>query len=44
VRLERKFADWEKQLESRLAVSETISEKTKTDKKHLTKEMQKQVL
>lgn len=42
--LEEKFADWEKQLESKLASSERISEKTKTDKKQFTKEMQKQVL
>jgi hypothetical protein len=42
--LEQKFADWEKQLKSKLAVSGRISEKTKTDKKKLTKEMQKQVL
>ncbi|XP_021931988.1 coiled-coil domain-containing protein 40 isoform X2 [Zootermopsis nevadensis] len=40
--LEEKFADWEKQLESKLASSERISEKTKTDKKQFTKEMQKQ--
>jgi hypothetical protein len=42
--LGRKFADWEKELESKLAVSETISEKIKTDKKQLTKDIQKQVL
>jgi predicted nucleic acid-binding Zn-ribbon protein len=42
--LERQFADWEKQMESELAVSQRISEKTKADNKQLTKEMQKQVL
>lgn len=42
--LERHFADWQKQIESELAVSQRISEKTKADNKQLTKEMQKQVL
>jgi hypothetical protein len=42
--LEQHFADWEKQIESELAVSQRISEKTKADNKQLTKEMQKQVL
>lgn len=44
VHLERHFADWQKQIESELAVSQRISEKTKADNKQLTKEMQKQVL
>jgi hypothetical protein len=42
--LEQHFADWEKQIESELAVSRRISEKTKADNKQLTKEMRKQVL
>jgi hypothetical protein len=42
--LEQQFVDWEKQIESELAVSQRISEKTKADNKQLTKEMQKQVL
>jgi hypothetical protein len=42
--LERQFVDWEKQIESELAVSQRISEKTKADNKQLNKEMQKQVL
>ncbi|XP_069697468.1 coiled-coil domain-containing protein 40 isoform X4 [Periplaneta americana] len=39
--LERQFSDWEKEMESELAVSERISEKTKVDKKKLTEEMHK---
>ncbi|KAJ9573883.1 hypothetical protein L9F63_008743 [Diploptera punctata] len=42
--LERQFADWEKEMESELAVSERIAEKTKIEKKQLTEEMQKQDL
>jgi hypothetical protein len=42
--LERQFVDWEEKMESELAVSERISEKTKIDKRQLTKEMQKKVL
>jgi hypothetical protein len=41
--LEQHFADWQKQIESELAVSQRISEKTKADNKQLTKEMRKQV-
>jgi len=44
VYLEQHFANWQKQIESELAVSQRISEKTKADNKQLTKEMQKQVL
>jgi hypothetical protein len=44
VYLEQQFVDWEKQIESELAVSQRISEKMKADNKQLTKEMQKQVL
>jgi len=44
VHLEQHFADWQEQIESELAVSQRISEKTKADNKQLTKEMQKQVL
>lgn len=44
VYLEQHFADWQKKIESELAVSQRISEKTRADNKQLTKEMQKQVL
>jgi molecular chaperone GrpE (heat shock protein) len=43
VRLEQQFADWEREMKSKMAVSERISEKTKAEGKQLTKEMQKQV-
>ena len=41
--LERQITDWEKEMESELAVSERVAEKTKIEKKQLTEEMQKQV-
>jgi hypothetical protein len=43
VRLEQQFADWEREMKSKIAVSERISEKTKTEERQHTKEMQKHV-
>jgi hypothetical protein len=43
MRLEKQFTDWEKEIKSKIAVSERISEKTKAEERQLTKEMQKRV-